>query len=162
VVEHRFVRLPDLREAGEIPGFRLRALPPTYIPLKNSIFYSVAASLAEETGAGLIIGGHLRDDEKIFDDVSARFFSALQSAFLAASPVLRRNRLRIVRPMRLKNKAQVVALASMLKVPLELTWSCHRDGDEHCWDCPGCVSRIEAFRKAGVADPLAHRRGKIT
>jgi 7-cyano-7-deazaguanine synthase len=162
VMEHRIVRLPDLREAGEIPGFRLGALPPTYIPLRNSIFYSIAASIAEETGAASIVGGHNRDDTKVFDDVSPRFFTAQQAAVLAASPLLRRKGLRIVRPLRLMTKPQVVALASRLKVPLELTWSCHREGDEHCWDCSGCASRAEAFRKAGMADPLAPRRQKVT
>ena len=155
VVEHRSVRLPDLREAGGIPGFSLGPRPPTYIPVRNSIFYAFAASVAEETGATLIVGGHNRDDAKIFDDVSSRFFEAQQAAFLAASPVLRRNRVRIVRPLRLKSKAQVVSLASRLGVPLEMTWSCHRDGEEHCWECPGCTSRREAFQMAGVADPLA-------
>jgi 7-cyano-7-deazaguanine synthase len=161
VVEHRLVRLPDLREAGEVPGFRLGALPPTYIPLRNSIFYSFAASVAEETGAGSIVGGHNRDDAEIFDDVGPRFFSRLQAALLEASPVLRKNKLRIVRPLRQKSKPQVVVLAERLRVPLELTWSCHRDGDEHCWSCPGCTSRIEAFRRAGLSDPLFHGEGKL-
>ena len=162
VVEHRFVRLPDLREAADIPGFRLGALPPTYVPLRNSIFYAFAASMAEETGAAVIVGGHNRDDAKVFDDVGSDFFTAQQAAFRAASPVLRRNRVRIVRPLRLKTKVEVVALASRLGVPLELTWSCHRDGKQHCGRCPGCVSRREAFAMAGVADPLAPSREKIS
>ena len=155
VVEHRFVRLPDLREAGAIPGFNLGGRPPTYIPVRNSIFYAFAASIAEETGAALIAGGHNRDDAKVFDDVSSKFFAAQQAALRASSPVLRRNRVRIVRPLRLKSKGEVVALASRLGVPLGMTWSCHRDGEEHCWECPGCESRMKAFRRAGVADPLA-------
>ncbi len=155
VVEHRFIRLPDLREAADIPGFDRGPLPPTYIPLRNSIFYAFAASVAEETGADSIVGGHNRDDAKVFDDVSPRFFSAQQEAFRAASSVLRRERVGIVRPLRLLSKAQVIALASRLRAPLELTWSCHRDGMKHCWRCAGCVSRAEAFGRAGVADPLA-------
>ncbi len=162
VVEHRFVRLPDVREAGDIAGFALGARPPTYIPLRNSIFYSIAASVAEETGAGSIVGGHNKDDSEIFDDVSSEFFAALLTAFRVGSPVLRKNRVSIVRPLRLKSKAQVVALASELRVPFEMTWSCHRDGREHCWQCPGCISRTVAFHKAGVADPLSLGREKIT
>jgi 7-cyano-7-deazaguanine synthase len=154
VVEHRLVRLPDLREVGDIRGFDRGSLPPTYIPLRNSIFYSIAASIAEETGATLIVGGHNRDDAKTFNDVSSQFFDSLQAAFRSASPVLRRNRVRISRPLRSKTKVQVVALAAGLKVPFELTWSCHKNGPDHCWSCPGCLSRRESFVKAGVADPL--------
>jgi len=163
VVEHRFVRLPDLREAGDIRGVRFEGLPRTYIPLRNSIFYSLAASYAEETRAALIVGGHNRDDSRIFRDVSPEFFAALERAFLVSSPILRGVGTRIARPLSRKSKAQVVKLAASLGVPLELTWSCHRNLKEHCWSCDGCLSRKESFRRAGVLDPLfPHGEGKIT
>jgi 7-cyano-7-deazaguanine synthase len=155
VVEHKFVRLPDLKEAGDIPGFELGRLPPTYIPLRNSIFYSFAASYAEVSGATSIVGGHNRDDEKVFDDVSPEFFSSLERALWTGSPVLRKNRVRIVRPLGRKRKAEVVKLAASLGVPLELTWSCHREGLEHCWRCDGCLSRRGAFLRAGIPDPIS-------
>ncbi len=162
VTDHRFVRLPDLKEAGDIPGFKLRGLPPTYIPLRNSIFYAFAASLAEETGAVSIVGGHNRDDLKVFDDVSPGFFSALERSLWAGSSALRNNRVRLLRPLKSKTKAEVVSLASSLGVPFEATWSCHRDGPEHCWRCRGCVSRSAGFRAAGVSDPLTSGKEKIT
>ena len=154
VLEHRVVRLPDLREAGDIPGFRPEGLPPTYIPLRNSIFYSFAASYAEETGASAIAGGHNKDDMRVFMDVSPEFFGALQEAFVCGSRVLRRNRLKVLRPLRGKTKPEVIRLADSLDVPLELTWSCHRDSPRHCGACDGCLSRRRAFAQAGVRDPL--------
>jgi 7-cyano-7-deazaguanine synthase len=51
-------------------------------------------------------------------------------------------------------KVQVVSLAYKLGVPLEMTWSCHREGSEHCWRCEGCLGRRRTFVEAGVADPL--------
>ena len=152
--EHRFLRLPDLKEAGDI-GAKFGALPPTYIPLRNSVFYSVAASFAEERGAALIVGGHNRDDRKVFDDVSPSFFRALEGAFLAASPRLRKNGLRVSTPLAEKTKPEVIRLAASLGVPLELTWSCHRGGRRHCWRCEGCFSRSRSFAAARVPDPLA-------
>ena len=154
VREHRLVRLPDMREAGDM-GVKFGALPPTYIPLRNSVFYSFAASYAEEVGASRIVGGHNSDDAKVFDDVSSHYFDALESALLAASPVLRRNRTRISRPLKSMSKPRVIMLAKSLGVPLDLTWSCHRDGREHCWECEGCLSRRRSFEKSGVTDPLA-------
>jgi 7-cyano-7-deazaguanine synthase len=154
VVEHRLVRLPDLKEAGEIRGANFEGLPPTYIPLRNSIFYSFAASYAEETGAGGVVGGHNRDDAAIFEDVGDLFFDNLQKALLASSARLRSMRFQILRPLKRKSKVQVLELADSLGVPLELTWSCHRDGGAHCWNCPGCEGRRSAFVKAGVPDPL--------
>jgi 7-cyano-7-deazaguanine synthase len=162
-LEHKLVRLPDLREAGDIPGFERGRFPPTYIPLRNCIFYSFAASYAEVSGVSSIVGGHNREDERVFEDVSSKFFSSLEETLRTGSPVLRRNRVRIVRPLKRKNKAEVVRLAASLGVPLELTWSCHREGMEHCWRCDGCLSRMEAFRKAGIHDPVSDDpREKIT
>ena len=155
VLEHRIVRLPDLKEAGDIQGFRPRGLPQTYVPLRNSIFYAFAASYAEETEAGSIIGGHNRDDAEVFVDVSSEFFRSLQKALWSGSRILRANKTRIVRPLKDKRKAEVIKLAASLGVPLELTWSCHRDTKEHCWQCEGCHSRMSCFAEAGVKDPLA-------
>jgi 7-cyano-7-deazaguanine synthase len=155
--EHRRVRLPDVREAGEIWRFKLGRLPPTYIPMRNAIFYSVAAGYAEEVGARCIVGGHNRDDLRTFRDAGGRFFKALEGAFWSGSARLEKGRVKIIRPLEGMTKSEVIRLAVALGVPLRLTWSCHRDGARHCWKCPGCVSRTEAFRKAGVADPLRVR-----
>jgi 7-cyano-7-deazaguanine synthase len=162
VLEHRVTRLPDLKEACDIPGGRFEGLPPTYIPLRNAIFYSFAASYAEEVGAAAIVGGHNRDDRLVFEDVRSEFFRLLQRALLSGSARLRKNRLRIVRPLRRMSKVEVVRNATSMKVPLELTWSCHKDGPSHCWDCPGCEARTKSFMKAGVPDPISSSARKIS
>jgi 7-cyano-7-deazaguanine synthase len=162
--EHRFVRLPDLREAGDIKGAAFAGTPPTYIPMRNGIFYSLAASYAEEVGADLIVGGHNKDDVKTFADAAPAFFDELERAFQAGSPILRRRRTRILLPLSTKTKVQVVRLAFSLKVPLGLTWSCHREGENHCWKCDGCRARMGAFEKADIVDPLRDpsKAGKIS
>ncbi len=164
VSEHRFVRLPDLREAGDIRTATFAGVPSTYIPMRNGIFYSLAASYAEESGAEIIVGGHNGDDAKAFADAAPAFFDELERAFWLGSSILKERRLRIFLPLSGKTKAQVVKRASSLGVPLGLTWSCHRDGESHCWECDGCLSRIAAFEKAKVLDPLRApaRAGKIS
>ncbi len=163
VLEQRTVRLPDLKEAADIPGFRPAGLPPNYIPLRNSIFYAFAASYAEETGATYIVGGHNREDTEVFADVSPEFFGSLQRAFWNGSRILRRNRLKIARPLKRLKKPAVIRLGASLGVPFELTWSCHRDSEEHCWVCDGCLTRQRCFKEAGIVDPLtASKWEKIT
>ena len=162
VAEHRQVRLPDLREAGDIGGSRFAGYPQTYIPMRNSVFYSFAASYAEEVEAGVIVGGHNRDDLGVFRDTSPEFFRGLQKAFRGGSRVLAKRRLRIDRPLRKRTKAEVVRLGEKVGVPFDLTWSCHREGRNHCWECDGCLARLRAFKKAGVRDPLMPGLEKIT
>jgi len=155
VEEHRVVEIPQLKEAGDMKdGRNFRDLPPTYIPMRNGIFYSVAASYAEEVGADYIIGGHNREDVEVFPDTSPAFFESFQKAIWAGSRLLGERRTTVLRPLQLKSKAEVVSLAAGLGVPLERTWSCYREGSRHCGECEGCRKRAKAFSEAGVSDPL--------
>jgi 7-cyano-7-deazaguanine synthase len=155
LAEHRFVSMPQLRELSDMePRGKLSGLPRTYIPMKNATYYSLAAAYAEETGSSYLVGGHNSDDQKLFEDTSDEFFEHLQRAFRAGSARLRERRLSIWRPLKRMTKAEVVSMAYKLRVPLEMTWSCHMEGTEHCWRCDGCLGRIRSFAEAGVADPL--------
>lgn len=157
VLEHRYVAVPDLRELEDMgPAPSLAGLPPSYIPMKNAVYYSFAAAFAEETGASVIIGGHNGDDGEVFEDTSAAFFEDLQAAFRVGSSRLRKSRLRIWTPLSSMKKAEVVRLGDRLGVPFEMTWSCHQEGRKHCWSCHGCLQRVQAFETAGVKDPLLH------
>jgi len=147
-----------MREAGDTRAAAFKGLPPTYIPMKNLVYYGLAASYAEETAASRIIGGHNKDDMRVFEDTSDLFFAQLQRALWSSSSRLRRDQTRIVRPLRRLTKPEVVARAAGLGVPLQLTWSCHRDGEGHCWECPGCVARTRAFIDAGLNDPLTSKK----
>jgi 7-cyano-7-deazaguanine synthase len=161
VLEHRFMRAPDLKEAGDISGpseLSRGSVPPTYVPMRNAIYYSLAAAYAEERGAGCIIGGHNLDDKRLFEDTSEDFFAHLQRALSAGSPRLREHGLKILRPLRERRKAEVIMLAAEIGVPLELTWSCHRSAEQHCWRCPGCRARMDAFAAARIDDPLMPKK----
>jgi 7-cyano-7-deazaguanine synthase len=151
--EHRFVRLPDMKEAADL-GVSFVGLPPTYIPMRNSVFYALAASYAEESGAACIAGGHNKDDLKIFRDAGPRFFREMEGALRAGSVVLARRRLRILRPLEGMTKPQVIRVAASLGVDFRSTWSCHEDGSAHCGKCGGCLGRADAFARARMADPL--------
>ena len=158
MAEHRLVRVPDLREAGDILDGPLSGgrVPPTYIPMKNAIFYGLAAAYADETGAEAIIGGHNKDDKRVFEDASDRFFASLESAFRVSTPRLAKVEIR--RPLKRFTKPEVVLLAAKLGVPLDLTWSCHAGGATPCRRCEGCLGRAAAFNEAGVVDPLSLKK----
>ena len=163
VKEHRLVRLPDLREVGEMEEGMFAGYPSTYIPMRNGVFYSFGASYAEEVRADFVVGGHNKDDRRAFRDVDPKFFAELQRAFWAGSRIIAAKKTRILRPLAEKTKVEVVGLAAGIGVPFELTWSCHKEGSEHCWLCEGCLGRAESFERAGVPDPLnSVRAGKIT
>lgn len=158
VEEHRIVSVPELRELSDIRDTKnLSGLPSTYIPMKNAIFYSIAAAYAEEVGADYIVGGHNKDDKKRFVDTSEEFFSSLQRLLWAGSRILKERGTIILRPIKGKTKAEVVKIASKLGVPFQLTWSCNGVGSIHCWVCDGCKDRIRAFEQANLRDPLRNK-----
>lgn len=48
----------------------------------------------------------------------------------------------------------VVELGAGLGVPWEVAWSCAIRGQVQCGSCPACRRRRNAFRNAGVVDPV--------
>ena len=50
--------------------------------------------------------------------------------------------------------AAVIELGAGLGVPWELAWSCVMNGAVQCGSCPACRRRRDAFRAAGVVDPV--------
>jgi 7-cyano-7-deazaguanine synthase len=54
----------------------------------------------------------------------------------------------IYAPFLYMSKADIAEEALGLGVPLHLTWSCYKGGDNHCGRCGTCVERLEAIDEA--------------
>lgn len=63
-------------------------------------------------------------------------------------------RVKIVQPVGNLMKHEIVARGMSIGAPLDLTWSCYRDGDKHCGQCGPCFMRKEAFARNGLRDPV--------
>jgi len=119
-----------------------------YVPARNLVFLAVAASVAEARGARLIYLGATAADSHHPDCTPAFFVTvgAALAAGLTRPPDLRT-------PLIGLSKAQVVQAALELKVPLELTWSCHLPGPRPCGGCAPCRLRRDTFADLGLLDP---------
>jgi 7-cyano-7-deazaguanine synthase len=118
------------------------------------IFYSISAHFAEYLGVKWIIGGHNWHDTKFFKDTSKRFIDKMNVLFKEGCLLCNDNRAyQIVLPLAKMNRKQIIKLAMRLKAPIELTWSCHREGNSHCGSCYSCKQRLEAFNELGLKDP---------
>jgi 7-cyano-7-deazaguanine synthase len=61
----------------------------------------------------------------------------------------------ILVPLAEMDRKTIINLAIELKVPIELTWSCHSNkAKTHCGQCYACIQRIEAFNSLGIKDPV--------
>lgn len=125
----------------------------TYVPFRNGLFLSAAASIALSNGCEVIYYGAHSDDAagNAYPDCSEAFNNAMNSAIFLGSG----EQLRIEAPFVAKTKADVVAIGLGLNAPYHLTWSCYEGGETPCGLCGTCRDRAEAFRANGVADPAS-------
>jgi 7-cyano-7-deazaguanine synthase in queuosine biosynthesis len=118
--------------------------PQGYIPYRNLWLHASAAVLSRRIGAHAIWAGHTRKDAEDFPDASAAHFKHLQ-ATLDAGRLPKEPRLEIQLPFHDWSKRQVVEHGRRLNAPLNLTWSCYRDGQRHCGRCTSCQERMAAL-----------------
>lgn len=150
------MEVEDLLEQGTENHLLLEA-PPTYVPARNLIFYSIAAHYAEVTGARWIVGGHNGSDSEMFPDATPAFFRALSNLLGHGLLTSERAPVEIVNPLQGLSKAEVVRLGKRMDVPLGATWSCSLDQETPCGECRSCRERARAFDDAGFEDPLLIR-----
>ena len=157
------IDLPFVKEAGDSSYYSVRrfkenphsnAQESSYVPARNMIFYSIGAHYAEYLRAKWIIGGHNVHDAKFFKDASKRFIDKINILFREGCLLCNDQAYQILLPLSRMNRKQIIRLAIKLKAPIELTWSCHREGTVHCGSCYACRQRLEAFDDLGLKDPV--------
>lgn len=123
----------------------------TYVPFRNGLFLSSAASIALSKDCGVIYYGAHSDDAagNAYPDCSAVFNDAMNTAIYEGSG----RQIKIEAPFVGMTKAEVVKTGLELGVPYELTWSCYEGGEKPCGVCGTCIDRAKAFELNGVKDP---------
>ncbi|MBP5198400.1 MAG: 7-cyano-7-deazaguanine synthase QueC [Lachnospiraceae bacterium] len=126
----------------------------TYVPYRNGLFLSSAASIALSHGCSEIYYGAHADDAagNAYPDTSVAFNRAISDAIYIGSG----NECTVVAPFIDKPKSEVVAEGVRVGLPFELTWSCYEGHDKACGVCGTCRDRIEAFRLNGLTDPIEY------
>ncbi|MFX1339881.1 MAG: 7-cyano-7-deazaguanine synthase, partial [Promethearchaeota archaeon] len=121
--------------------------PEGYIPLRNLIFYSIAAYFAEALACKYIIGGHISTDSKIFSDANESFFKSIEKVVNQSKHSKDNKFTKFIFPLITMDKRDVIQLANKLNVPIELTWSCYHDFDKPCGNCLSCINREKALNQ---------------
>ena len=124
----------------------------TYVPFRNGLMLSVAASIALSVGAKEVYYGAHADDAagNAYPDCSVAFTDAINEAIREGSG----GNLKVVAPFIMATKAEVVRRGLALGAPYHLTWSCYKGEQKPCGKCGTCIDRAKAFEINGQKDPL--------
>lgn len=124
----------------------------TYVPFRNGLFLSSAASMALSLECSVLYYGAHHDDwaGNAYPDCSREFVAAMNNAIREGTG----GELHMEAPFVEWSKADIVKKGLELNVPYELTWSCYEGGDKPCGVCATCIDRKRAFELNGSVDPL--------
>lgn len=107
---------------------------PSYIPMRNMIFLSVALSLAETIGAGAVAIGVI-DVGVYYSDCSEQFIESMNNMGLNMADI------KVLAPLINASKDKVYELAKCFNITLEEVYTCehpNKDGSP-CGECSKCV-----------------------
>lgn len=124
-------------------------IPSTYVPARNIIFLSFAASFAEAAGADRILIGANAVDYSGYPDCRPDFIRAYQAMLAKGLKTGAEGKtITIETPLIRLSKAGIVRLAEKLNVPVDKTWSCYQGGAKPCGVCDSCRLRDKGIQEA--------------
>lgn len=133
------------------------ALPTTFVPARNLIFLSIAASIAYHENATIIYTGVCETDFSGYPDCRSDFIAAAQHSIQLATtrPII------IKTPLMHLTKADTIKLMDQMGY---LNWyahthTCYNGSVPPCGQCPACQLRQNGFDEANYQDPLLSVRG---
>ena len=166
--EHRVFSL-DLRQWGgsaltddtlDVPKEGVGSqVPVTYVPARNLVFLSLAASWGEVLGAHDIFIGVNSVDYSNYPDCRAPFIASFaETARLGTCAVDDNWQWHIHTPLQNLSKAEIIRLGTSLNVDYSLTTSCYDPDDQgrSCGKCDSCRLRHRGFLDAGIDDPTVY------
>ena len=161
--------LPSGRSEKEIG----HGVPITYVPLRNTIFLSLAAAYLESqvlhsieiegsdpsSVAATVYMAPNALDYSGYPDCRPEFYEAMKTSLALGSKLWAEYEIaiKVETPIISLSKAEIIDLGISLSAPLEYTWSCYEGRDFPCGSCDSCVLRAKGFTEAGIADPLLER-----
>ncbi|MDR0765627.1 MAG: 7-cyano-7-deazaguanine synthase QueC [Odoribacteraceae bacterium] len=136
-----------------------KTIPATYVPARNAVFLSIAASYADAKEIEDIYIGVSQVDYSGYVDCREEFIRAMEKAINEGTLLgtVKERPVRVHAPFLHLTKADEIRLGVKLGVDYSLTWSCYRGDNLPCGTCDSCLLRAKAFREAGVEDKTRER-----
>ncbi|MFV0365399.1 MAG: 7-cyano-7-deazaguanine synthase QueC [Mangrovibacterium sp.] len=130
-------------------------IPTTYVPARNMVFLSMAASVAEAVGAQDIFIGVSQVDFSGYVDCREEFIEAMEKSINQGTvcAVINNKPIKVNAPFINFTKADEIKLGIELGIDYKYTHTCYAPVEKPCGKCDSCLLRAKAFAEVGIADP---------
>ena len=154
-IRHKIIKLDWLKEitkTGLVDGDNIpscnfntkESAGSVWVPNRNALFLNIAGCFCDAQGYEYIIYGANKDEGENFPDNTEEFRSEATELFKTSTLM----HPQVIAPLINYSKDDIVKIALEDSVPLELVWSCYKEGEVHCGECESC----NHLRKALIAN----------
>ncbi len=146
--------------ALDVPLEETQGIPVTYVPARNTVFFSIALAWAEVIEADAIFAGVNAVDYSGYPDCRPEYIAAFQKmADLATKTGIEGKGVLIKTPLIKLTKAEIIKKGIELGVDYSKTVSCYKADDQGraCGQCDSCRIRQKAFLDSAVDDPTRYQ-----
>ena len=167
VIEHKIIEI-DLTVFGgsaltdksiDIPENESQGIPVTYVPARNTIFFSMALAWAEVIGANSIYSGVNAIDYSGYPDCRPEYIEAMQGLVnLATKATVEGDSIAIEAPLLNMNKIDIIKKGIENDVDFSKTVSCYQltKQSKSCGVCDSCRIRLKAFEELNLIDRIEY------
>jgi len=130
-----------------------RGLPASFVPGRNILMLTHAASLAYFFNIHVLVGGMCQTDYSGYPDCRREFIDYMEHALSAGLAY----EIQIITPLMYLTKKESVQMAMQMPGCLEalaFSHTCYEGRRPPCGECPACKLRAKGFAEAGVTDPI--------
>ena len=130
-------------------------LPTTFLPGRNILFLTIAASYAYQKKIRHVIAGVCQTDYSGYPDCRDATIRSLQATLKLGLDY----DIIIHTPLMWKNKAETIKLMQDLGGfdLFKYTHTCYKGERPACGECFACELRLRGFKEVGLKDPLEYR-----
>lgn len=143
------ISTPNIKEiAGD-------AQPLSYVPFRNNMFVSIAASYAEAVGASEVWYGSAQADSLAgYWDSSEEWLEKMNDLI----SLNRKSKIKLVTPLINMSKEEIIEEGVNLKVRFDDTWTCYSGNVIADADSPSSSLRLKGFIDSGYVDPIIYKQ----
>lgn len=135
----------------KIPEKKVKDIPPTYVPARNTIFISLALAYAETIDAEAIFIGVNSVDFSGYPDCRPVYIKRFQKLIdVATKKTVKGEKIKIYTPIINWSKTKIIERAISYGLDISITWSCYNNLKKPCGKCPSCRIREKALKNLQI------------